>query len=222
MEEQRALTALPASAQDYGFFDCVVVNRESLVMLESSQYSVPTHLVGRALTARMHRSHIDLFAGGERVASHPRSQGQHQRVIDPAHYEAVLAGKPRGRIMLYRDWLCGLSPAAKSYLQELCHKRRAEMNQQITVLYETVQGVGREDFLTALELAAEQQMYGAEYVQAILGRPRAAAPCVSAPLKAHHSWPALAGPGMVERDLAQYEHYVANRESLLEEEGVRR
>ena len=28
-EEQRAFTALPASAQDYGFFDCVVVSREA-------------------------------------------------------------------------------------------------------------------------------------------------------------------------------------------------
>jgi transposase len=222
LEEQHAFTALPTSAQDYGFFDCVVVNRESLVMLESNQYSVPTHLVGRALTARLHRTHIDLFAGGERVASHPRCQGQHQRVIDPVHYEAVLAGKPRGRIMLYRDWLCGLSEASKSYLQELCHKRRAEMSQQITLLYATVQEIGREDFLTALELAAEQHMYGAEYVQAILGRPRASAPCVSAPLTAHRASPGQSGPGTVERDLAQYEHYVANRDSLLEEERVRR
>jgi hypothetical protein len=65
-------------------------------------------------------------------------------------------------------------------------------------------------------------MYGAEYVQAILGRPRASAPYVSAPLKTHRSWPGQSGPGTVERDLAQYEHYVANRESLLEEERARR
>jgi transposase len=32
VEEQRAFTALPPTAQDYGFFDCVLVNRESLVM----------------------------------------------------------------------------------------------------------------------------------------------------------------------------------------------
>jgi transposase len=222
LEEQRAFTALPASACDYGFFDCVVVNRESLVMLESNQYSVPTHLVGRALTARLHRTHIDLFVGRDQVASHPRCQGQHQRVIDPAHYEAVLAGKPRGRIMLYRDWLCGLSPAAKSYLQELCHRRRAEMNQQILLLYATAQETPRADFVTALELAAEQQMYGAEYLQAILSRPRAAARYGSTPPDAHRSWPGQSGPGTVERDLAQYEHYVANRASLLEEEGVRR
>jgi transposase len=222
LEEHRAFTALPAAAQDYGFFDCVVVNRESLVMIESNQYSVPTHLVGRALTARIHRTHIDLFVGSEQMASHPRCQGQHQRVLDPAHFEDVFKSKPRGRIMLYRDWLCGLSEASKSYVGEVCHKRRAEMQQQILVLYATAQETPRADFLTALELAAEQQMYGAEYLRAILGRSRPSAAYVSAPMDAQRPWPALAGPGPLERDLAQYEHYVANRESLLEEQGVRR
>lgn len=96
------------------------------------------------------------------------------------------------------------------------------MSQQITVLYETAQETPRADFLTALELAAEQQMYGAEYLQAILGRSRASARYVSTPGDAHRRWPALAGPATVERDLAQYEHYVANWDSLLEEQGVRR
>ena len=96
------------------------------------------------------------------------------------------------------------------------------MSQQILVLYATAEVFGREEFLTALELAAEQQMYGAEYLQAILGRPRAAAPYVSAPPTNPRPWPGQNGPGPLERDLAQYEHYVANRESLLEEQGARR
>jgi hypothetical protein len=96
------------------------------------------------------------------------------------------------------------------------------MSQQITLLYDTVQEIGREDFLTALERAAEQQMYGAEYVQAILGRPRAAARWVSTSPNAHPPWPGQNGPGTLERDLALYEHYVANRDSLLEEERARR
>lgn len=222
VEEQSQFTSLPASAQDYGFFDCVVVNRESLVALESTCYSVPTHLIGRALTARVHRTHIDLFADRERVASHPRSQGENQRVLDPVHFEEAFRAKPRGRIMLYRDWLCGLSPEANSYLRELCHKRRSEMPQQITLLYETAQATARADFLTALEWAAEQQMYGAEYVQAILGRPKRAAPSVSrgAPIREH--WLGVPGREEVERDLAHYEHYVANRESLLPAPEARR
>ncbi len=221
-EEQSRFTPLPASAQDYGFFDCVVVNRESLVALESNHYSVPTHLVGRALTVRVHRTHIDLFADGERVASHPRCQDKHQRVLDPAHFEDAFKSKPRGRIMLYRDWLCGLSPETNRYLQALCHKRRAEMNQQISLLYATAQQTPRADFVTALELAAEQQMYGAEYVQAILVRPKRAAPSISAGERERGHWVGVPGPEEVERSLSQYEQYIANRDSLLQEQGARR
>jgi transposase len=215
LEEQRAFMVLPKAAQDYGFFDCVVVNRESLVMLESNRYSVPTHLVGRALTARLHRSHIDLFADGELVASHARVPGHNQRVIDPTHFEDAFTSKPRGRLMVYRDWLCALSPAAKRYLREVCQRRYAEMSAQITLRYETARHHGQGEFLTALELAAEQQMYGAEYVRAILTQSRTAAP----------QKPATPGSrsasSLVERDLAEYEDYVANRASLLRDPEAR-
>jgi hypothetical protein len=156
-EEQRAFRALPPTAQDYGFFDCCVVNRESLVMLESNRYSVPTHLIGRALTARLHHSHIELIAYGELVASHARMPGHHHRVIDPTHFEDAFKSKPRGRLMVYRDWLCGLSTLASTYLREVCQRRYSDMAPQITLLDETAQQHGRGEFLTALELAAEQQ-----------------------------------------------------------------
>ncbi len=220
VEEQRAFTPLPAAAQDYGFFDCVVVNRESLVMLESNRYSVPTHLVGRALTARLHRSQIKLFADGELVASHARVQGHNQRVIDPAHFEDAFRGKPRGRLMVYRDWLCNLSPGAHAYLREVCQRRYSDMPGQITLLYETAQQYGRADFLTALELAAEQHMYGAEYLRAILTQARAPAPVSAAKPGSHEV--RRSTPLEVERDLAEYEGYVANRASLLPELEARR
>lgn len=111
-EEQRKFGALPATASDYGFFDCVVVSREGMVAIESNRYSVPAHLVGRALTARLHRDHIDLFADAQLVASHPRSHRHNERIITPEHFEAAFERKPRARVMVYRDWLCGLSPSA--------------------------------------------------------------------------------------------------------------
>ena len=43
-------------------------------------------------------------------------------------------------------------------------------------LYDLAQEIGKADFLVALELAAEQQMYGAEYLRAILTLPSASAP----------------------------------------------
>jgi hypothetical protein len=112
---------LPAIVQDYGFFDCVVFSREGLVAIETNRYSVPTHLIGRVLTARIHATRIELLASQELVATHVRSREQHARIIIPAHFEAAFRTKPRGRVMVYRDWLCGLAPAVSSYVRELCH-----------------------------------------------------------------------------------------------------
>jgi len=190
------------------------------VALESNRYSVPAHLIGRVLTARIHPGRIELFADGERVASHARHRGQHARIIDPAHFEAAFATKPRGRVMVYRDWLCDLAPAVSSYVRELCHKRRAEMNAQMLALYELAQEIGKADFVAALELVAEQQMYGAEYVRAIVTLPVASMPSGTAELHMSALLPNAPTQQEIERDLANYEQYVANREQLPELAGI--
>ena len=105
-----------------------------MVCCDSNRYSVPAHLIGRALTARFHMDRIDLFADTELVASHPRCRGQHERIVNPTHFEAAFTTKPRARVMVYRDWLCGLSQISTLYVRDLCHKRRADMTQQITLL----------------------------------------------------------------------------------------
>jgi hypothetical protein len=218
-EEQPKFGPLPAVTSDYGFFDCVVVSREGLVAIETNRYSVPAHLMGRALTARIHVSRIELFTDQERVATHERFPAQNARIIDPAHFEAAFASKPRGRVMVYRDWLRSLSPVVTHYVHEISHKRRSEMKAQMSALYELAQEIGKADFVAALELAAEQQMYGAEYLRAVLALP-SAAPHESAPTPCDAL--AFSGPSQpeVERDLAQYERYVANRESIVQEESA--
>jgi len=220
VEEQTKFSVLPATAQDYGFFDCVVVSREGLVAIETNRYSVPAHLIGRALTARVHTTRIDLFADHELVATHERSQQQHARLVNPAHFEAAFSSKPRARVMVYRDWLCDLTPAVSSYVRELCHKRRAEMNAQMIALYEVAQEVGKADFVAALELAAEQQMYGAEYVRAIVSMPVASEPRGTTEPHLSALLPCVPTQQDVERDLAQYEQYVANREQLKAAAGM--
>jgi hypothetical protein len=216
IEEQAAFGALPTTAQDYGFFDCVVVSREGLVAIETNRYSVPAHLIGRVLTARIHATRIELFADQELVATHVRSREQHARIITPAHFEAAFSTKPRGRVMVYRDWLCDLAPVVSRYVRELCHKRRADMKEQLIALYELAQDSGLADFVAALELAAEQQMYGAEYVRAILVPPGPPVPDEAAHVRVNRLLSDMPTQQDVERDLAQYERYVANRDRVLD------
>ena len=210
--EQPKFGPLPAMAADYGFFDSVKVSRESMVAIATNRYSVPAHLVGLALTARIYVSRIELFHGPTLVASHPRQFGRNARVVIPEHFEAVFARKPRARIMVYRDWLVGLSAAAVDYISLLCRKRYAEMDSQITALYLLAQQLGQQDFLAALDLAAQQQTIGAEYVSALasLPQPRPARPVTDGELLIRLV--DVPPQQAIERDLAQYEQYVANRD----------
>jgi hypothetical protein len=105
--------------------------------------------------------------------------------------------------MVYRDWLCSLSPQVQSYVRELSYKRRAEMGQQMIALYDLAQEVGKPDFVAALELAAEQHMYGAEYVRAIGVLPSAPVPDSSAQMVLSPLPLAVPPQHEVERDLAR-------------------
>jgi transposase len=209
--EHPKFSPLPATAQDYGFFDSVVVSRESLVLIETNRYSVPVQYVGQTLTARLHPERIELFAGAQRVASHVRARGRGQRVVEPAHFAAAFAQKPRARVMVYRDWLVGLAPIAAEYLSVICRKRRATMEAEIIALYELAQQLPLADFIGVLELAAEQQLYGVEYLRAILAP--AVGPAPSRPAESVDL--TRQAQQTVERDLAEYECDVANRGQLL-------
>jgi hypothetical protein len=207
-EEQAKFGPLPAQAADYGLFESFVVSRESLVSWETNRYSVPAQYVGQVVTGRIYAERLEFFVGAERVAVHVRHRGRRARIIDPAHFAAVVARKPRGRVMLYRDWLVNQSPVVAAYVSVICQKRRAEMNAQILELYDLAQQLGPADFRSAVELAAERQLYGGEYVRAIAQLPARIPPPNPAESRQIPSGPA---PPSLERDLAAYEVYVANR-----------
>jgi hypothetical protein len=192
----------------------VQVNRESLVNIATNRYSVPAHLVGCALIARLFATRIELFHGTDRVAAHPRQFGRNARVIVPEHFEPVFAHKPRARVMVYRDWLVGLSAVAADYVSQVCRKRYAEMDAQMVALYQLAQQLGRDAFLAALELAHAQQTFGAEYVQTLATRSRPPAMLPSTPTEGLARYPQTVPQRLVERELQVYEQYVANGAAL--------
>lgn len=218
VEERRKLGPLPAAAHDYGFFDSVLVNRESMVIIATNRYSVPVHLVGQTLTVRLHPERIELFDGLEHVTSHPRHRGRQARVVVPAHFEAVFVRKPRARVMVYRDWLVGLSPAAADYLSLVCRKYYDQMETQILDLYQLAQTVGCQEFLAALTLAAEVQAIGVDYVRALVRQPLPARNGSQAETAGVEQWLAAPPQSAVERALTDYEQYVSNGAFCLAEE----
>ncbi|HRI55957.1 MAG TPA: IS21 family transposase [Anaerolineae bacterium] len=209
-EECRHFAPLPAAAQDYGFFDSVLVNRESLVHIAANRYSVPAHLVGHTLTARIHAQRIDLFDGRECVATHRRHFGRNARIIVPEHYEAVFVRKPRARVMVYRDWLVGLSPTVADYMAQVCHKHYDQMESQVLGFYALAQEAGVTEFMAAVELAAEQAAVGVDYVRALLHAPQPVRPAPTPVANPLTVWLAAPPQATVERALSHYERYVAN------------
>ena len=90
------------------------------------------------------------------------------------------------------------------------------MKEQLIALYDLAQESGIADFVAALELAAEQQMYGVEYMRAILALPTSLTPDESAQVRVNRVLSSVPTQQEVERDLAQYERYVANRDHVLD------
>jgi hypothetical protein len=57
-------------------------------------------------------------------------------------------------------------------------------------------------------------MYGAEYVRAIMSQPPPITPLPTAEMMLSAALPSVPAQHEIERDLAHYEHYVANRDSM--------
>jgi len=135
-------------------------------------------------------------------------------VIVPEHFEPVFAHKPRARVMVYRDWLVGLSVVAADYVSQVCRKRYAEMDAQMVALYQLAQQLGREAFLAALALAHAQQTFGAEYVQTLATKRQPLDMLPSTPAEVLARFPETVPQRLVERELQVYEQYVANGAAL--------
>lgn len=118
--------------------------------------------------------------------------------------------------MLYRDWLVALSPDVATYVSQVCRKYYDQMDDQIRRLYALARQVGEAEFMAAVELAAEQQAIGADYLSALVRTPaatRSALPQAkgsspnTTPVTA---WVEAPPQVEVERALADYERYIAN------------
>jgi transposase len=71
------------------------VNKFSEIVVDTNRYSVPNRYVARTATIEISDSSIRAFHDGQEIASHPRSSGKNQSVIDPMHYLDTLLKKHR-------------------------------------------------------------------------------------------------------------------------------
>ncbi len=101
--ERAYLTPLPEPLPEP--FDIAVtrsVGRDCTVAFEGRTYSVPFALLGQSVEVRGCARHVQILAGAQVVAVHPRATPE-RIVLDPSHFEgestpSVLAPPPLGRM----------------------------------------------------------------------------------------------------------------------------
>jgi hypothetical protein len=82
----------------------VRVTKGSLIRVQQNIYSVPTSLIGRRVTVRIHEWHLDVYYQTHLVVTLPRLIGQKQHHVNYRHVIDSLIRKPGGfRDYRYRD-----------------------------------------------------------------------------------------------------------------------
>jgi len=199
---------LPASAWDYALPHSCQVSSESLVHVEGNAYSVPLGHIGAPVTVRLHRQRLVIWRDGERLAEHQRApRGAQRRVRMPEHFRPLFTRKRRAQMMLEREALLALGGCAGPYLSELCRRRRERLVEEIGAIYCLYQEHGQEALLSAMQLAEQAGIYGADYLAQILVSADVA-PAVTLAL------PDLPTQAEVDRYLSSYETWVTVESGL--------
>lgn len=106
-EDLAAAAPLPA----HRFDPCVIrsavaVDKYQTVAFDGNRYSAPRAFAFQMVTVKGYVDRITIAAHGRVVATHSRSLGKHQMVLDPIHYLATLGRKPGAldHAPVFRDW----------------------------------------------------------------------------------------------------------------------
>lgn len=96
------------------------VNPYGLVPLDTNRYSVPGH-VGEEVRLRAFAFRVEILAGEELIASHPRCFAQEQDILEPLHYLTAMVQRPGAfeHAMPMRRWRAEWPPIYETLLVEL-------------------------------------------------------------------------------------------------------
>lgn len=98
---------LPIRAFEACVFDTGSVDKYQTVAFDGNRYSVPRRSAFQSVTVKGFVDHVEIVAGHQVVATHPRTYDRRQRVLNPLHFLAILEQKPAtlDYAPVYRDWV---------------------------------------------------------------------------------------------------------------------
>jgi transposase len=104
-ERDRALP-LPGRRFDPCILQPAKVDKYQTARFDGNAYSVPRSLAFQTVTVKGYVERVDVVAGAQVIASHPRSYGKGEQILDPLHYLVTLGRRPAAldHANVYRHW----------------------------------------------------------------------------------------------------------------------
>ena len=143
------------------------VNSRFRVSFETNRYSVPAHLAGAILTARIYADRLTFLHENQPVAEHPRSYERHRDFEHPDHARPLLAQRQKAREQQLLQRFLSLCPQAPDYYQQL-QQRRLNARHHVQKILALVEIYGADPVTRALQDAHHYQAYSSEYIANIL------------------------------------------------------
>ncbi len=172
-EEQESLRPLPARLPAACISRLAKVNRRQQVRFAGNWYSVPPRYVGQLVTLRAYVFRVEIAWQDQMVASHIRSYGREEEVLDPHHYLPVLLKKPGAFARATPILRWSLPPVYEAYHRQLRDRRegQAGTREYIRILM-LLQDHPLPAVTAAVEQAATMGVFGYEVVKSLLdGQP---------------------------------------------------
>ncbi len=171
-EERPLLTPLPAYPVEVGERREVLVRSTGRIRFQTNDYSVPVRYVGTRLTLKADPFTVQLVAGGDLVATHPRSYARQQIVEDFRHYVPLLLEKPFAVPFASALRNGALPPAWETFRVRLVAEREAlglqDGNREFARILHLCLSHSVAEVGAALELAAASRRYSADAVRQLL------------------------------------------------------
>jgi hypothetical protein len=163
-EEQQRLRPLVIKPADYGLRFDVVVGPTGMVAHKGVRYAMPAEAIGVPGTLYLYSDRVRITAGRHEV-SHPRFPARNLSYPQEvrAQHLASVSGK-RGRLYFQRQRLLELGPILVSFLTELVHARPRTWKSDVESLYDLLNRLGEDTFLSCIQNALLRGLIGAEYV----------------------------------------------------------
>ncbi len=187
-KEQAALRSLPV--RPYPCCQTVAVkgNHLSLVTYRTNRYSVPVDKAHEALTLHAYVDRVEIVCGSEVVAVHARSWGREQDLLNPYHYLALLAQKPRAfaQAQVIRQWRAVWPAIFDHYFEQLKSRLpTAEATRRFVEILKLGEQYCESELATVLEEALNRCCWEVAGIRELLRRAKEGAAPPAAPLLDH-------------------------------------